>query len=235
VPDASSSKISQKKRRRTSPDSPKSAASFVRRSIASSRACGAARGYRFQLAALSRWAHNCRRVVGPDYFTDLKPVAARGEHSVFQSLDRKLAVKVTHPGKFGYSLHAEGLGATPLEYLERLEWQNHIFGDDIKLIGVTGEESLMGIVTSQPWISEPEFTPPPTECEIAEYLTSLRFRRFEVNPGVSMHFHRRYGIVVADLHVGNVLRSKGKLVPIDVVIGKPGPELRAKIWKLIGV
>ena len=93
----------------------------------------------------------------------------------------------------------------------------------------------MQIVTSQPWITEPEFTPPPTECEIAEYLTSLRFQRFEVNPGVPMHFYRRYGIVIADLHVGNVLRSEGRLVPIDVVMGKPGPELRAKIRHLLGV
>jgi hypothetical protein len=103
------------------------------------------------------------------------------------------------------------------------------------LIGITGEERLMQIVTSQPWITEPEFTPPPTECEIAEYLTSLRFQRFEVNPGVPMHFYRRYGIVIADLHVGNVLRSEGRLVPIDVVMGKPGPELRAKIRHLLGV
>jgi hypothetical protein len=44
-----------------------------------------------------------------------------------------------------------------------------------------------------------------------------------------MYFHRRFGIVVADPHVGNVLRSKGKLVPIDLVIGKPGPALLARI------
>jgi len=50
-----------------------------------------------------------------------------------------------------------------------------------------------------------------------------------------MYFHPRYEIVVADLHVGNVLRSEGKLVPIDVVIGKPGPELRAKIRHLLAV
>jgi len=93
----------------------------------------------------------------------------------------------------------------------------------------------MRIVTSQPWITEPEFSSPPTEREISKYLSSLRFLCFEVNPGVAMHFHRRYGIVIADLHVGNVLRSEGKLVPIDVVIGKPGPELRAKIRHLLGV
>ena len=184
---------------------------------------------------MSRWALKHDKIVDPRFFEELRPFTSRGEHSVFQSLDHKLAIKVTHAGKFGYSLWAEGLSATPLEYLERLEWQNHIFGDDIRLIGLTGSDRLMRIVTSQPWIKEPEYAPPPTEYEISEYLKSLRFECFEVNPGVSMHFHRRYEIVVADLHVGNVLRSEGKLVPIDVVIGKPGPALREKIRRLLGM
>jgi hypothetical protein len=107
-----------------------------------------------QLAALSRWAQRYGKVVKPDFFADLKPFASRGEHSVFQSSNRKLAIKTTHPGQFGYSLRAEGLSATPLEYLERLEWQNHIFGDDIRLIGITGTDHLMQIVTSQPRLSK---------------------------------------------------------------------------------
>jgi predicted trehalose synthase len=41
-------------------------------------------------------------------------------------------------------------------------------------------------------------------------------------------------IVVADLHVGNVLRSKGRLVPIDVVIGKPGQLLKERIREAFG-
>jgi hypothetical protein len=50
-----------------------------------------------------------------------------------------------------------------------------------------------------------------------------------------MYYHRRYKIVIADLHVGNVLRSGGKLVPIDVVIGKPGLPIQIQICKDLGI
>jgi len=39
-------------------------------------------------------------------------------------------------------------------------------------------------------------------------------------------YGRRYGLVIADLHEQNVLTARdGALFPIDVIIGKPSPEL----------
>jgi hypothetical protein len=141
---AATSEISQKKRRRTPSYSPESAASFVRRSVASSRACREARGRVFcERRALLRWAQKYEKVVESDYFADLRFITKRGEHTVYKDHGRALAIKASHAGQFGYSLRAEGASATPLEYLERLAWQNHIFGDDIRIIGVTGGDRLM--------------------------------------------------------------------------------------------
>jgi hypothetical protein len=99
-------------------------------------------------------------------------------------------------------------------------------------MGVIGERRVMQIVTCQPWIPP---CIPATEGEIIDYLESLCFQRFEINPGVPMFFNADLGLVLADVHVGNILRTKRKLVPIDVVMGIPGTELREKIRHLIGV
>jgi hypothetical protein len=50
-----------------------------------------------------------------------------------------------------------------------------------------------------------------------------------------MFFNADLELVLADVHVGNILRTKKKLVPIDVVMGVPGAELREKIRHLVGV
>jgi hypothetical protein len=113
-----------------------------------------------------------------------------------------------------------------------LTWQNHVFGDSVKVIGVIGDRRIMQIVTCQPWIPP---CIPATDAEIIDYLESLHFQRFEINPDVPMFFNEDLEIVLADVHVGNILRTEEKLVPIDVVMGIPGPELRKKIRQLIGV
>ena len=48
----------------------------------------------------------------------------------------------------------------------------------------------------------------------------------ELVPSVPVFYQPDMGIIVADAHDRNILRNEsGRLVPIDLVIGQPGPEL----------
>ena len=51
-------------------------------------------------------------------------------------------------------------------------------------------------------------------------------------PDVPLYFQPEMGIIVADAHDRNILRNEsGRLVPIDLVIGNPGPELLDQILR----
>lgn len=52
---------------------------------------------------------------------------ADAEHVVYYDDARALAIKATHANRFGHSAYAEGVPATPLEYLRRLGWHNAHF------------------------------------------------------------------------------------------------------------
>jgi hypothetical protein len=72
----------------------------------------------------------------------LEAMKAGAEHSAFYDRVSKRVIKVTHSGSFGWSPAAEGLKATPLEYLDRLEWQNYLFSDEIKIVAVVGDKRV---------------------------------------------------------------------------------------------
>ena len=77
------------------------------------------------------------------------------------------------------------------------------------------------IVTSQRFIRG-ENTP---QKEIAAFMLARQFEERLIE-GRRVYYRVGDNIVVADLHDKNVLTtSGGELVPIDVIIGKPGSEL----------
>ncbi|MEO6787520.1 MAG: hypothetical protein ABI318_15425 [Chthoniobacteraceae bacterium] len=157
-------------------------------------------------------------------------VSEGAEHVVFHDPERGVAVKATHVNRFGHSVIAEGAAATPLEYLERLSWQNELFGDDIRIEGVAFDESQLEIVTTQPWIVASASQPSPTQAEIDAYFFDLGFRKAELVSDVPLYFHPELGMLVADAHDRNILRNEsGVLVPIDLVIGRPGADLLRRI------
>jgi hypothetical protein len=67
----------------------------------------------------------------------LPPVFARGgEHQVFFQKRTQRYLKATLPDRqkgYGIALGSFTHGATPAEYLDRLDLQNQIFNDDIRL------------------------------------------------------------------------------------------------------
>jgi hypothetical protein len=218
-------------RRRLAEDSPESAADFVRRSEAAMRASGEGVGsQRAQRTALIDWARGLGKIVPFSYVEQFVRVSEGAEHVVFHDPERGRAVKATHVNRFGHSVTAEGKSASPLEYLERLALQNTLFGDDIRIEGVACDEAQMEIVTTQPWIVASHQHPSPSQTEIDAYFSNLGFCKAELVADVPLFYHRELGILVADAHDRNILRNEsGELVPIDLVIGRPGVDLLRRI------
>ena len=106
--------------------------------------------------------------------------------------------------------------ASALEYLERLQWHNDLFGDDIRLLGVA--ENSGGAVftlTSQPFISG--------ECathdEIAAFQSGLDFELLDEVLGAWIR--RSDGLVMLDAVPRNVIRDEaGWILPIDIIFGR---------------
>ena len=190
---------------------------------------------RAQRTALIDWAKRVGKTLSFSHVEQFARVAEGAEHSVFHDPERGVAVKATHVNRFGHSAFAEGVPATPLEYLERLALQNVLFGDDIRIAGVAFDEAQMEIVTTQPWIVVHSDVPTPALSEIDEYFGALGFRKVELVPDVPIYFQPEAGVIVADAHERNILRNEtGALVPIDLVIGKPGPQLLGRILEKLG-
>ena len=185
---------------------------------------------RAQRIALIQWAESAGKALSFSHVEKFLRVAEGAEHVVFHDPPRGVAVKATHVNRFGHSVIAEGMAASPLEYFERLALQNELFGDDIRIEGVAFDEAQLEIVTTQPWIAASSSRPSPTQPEIDAYFSNLGFCRAELNPDVPLYFHPELGILVADAHDRNILRNEsGVLVPIDLVIGKPAADLLRRI------
>jgi hypothetical protein len=156
----------------------------------------------------------------------LERIKPGAEHDVYYDRQADRVIKLTHPGSFGWSTVREGFRATPLEYLDRLSWQNHVFKDDIRIVAVTGDEKVMRIVTSQPYIFERVESPDVTLEEIDQFFASRNFKKFSINPDAPWFFNHDLGIAIGDANTGNFIRDvEGDVVPIDLVIGYPGPAL----------
>lgn len=224
--------MAQEKSRRPTTDSPKSAARFVRRSADAIRASGERIGqHRAEYLALIEWARVRGRLLPFSHIEQFSFVGDGAEHRVYKDdSEESVAIKATHPNKFGYSTREPGAWATPVEYLKRLAWQNHIFGDDIRIIGVAYEDEQMEVVTSQPWISAHEIRPNPFKEEIDAYMKSFGFAPASLNLDTPLYFSKIHGLLAADAHDRNILRDQeGNLSAIDLVIGPPGEKLREQL------
>lgn len=110
----------------------------------------------------------------------------------------------------------------PSEYLQRLIFQNDLFGDCIELKGILTGETGVQILTSQPWITAHPENPTPSDEEIDAYFEDLSFHRRENLP-VAAYYNAEMDLAVLDAHSQNIIRDEQEqLVPIDIVIGQPG-------------
>jgi hypothetical protein len=91
---------------------------------------------------------------------------------------------------------------------------------------------LLQVVTSQPYNFEADEAPDITSDEIDEFFESRHFDKVALNPNAPWFFNSELNIAVGDGHPGNFIRDiYGEIAPIDLVIGRPGPELLARIYK----
>lgn len=169
-----------------------------------------------------------------DFIEQFSFIGEGAEHRVYKREADKTALKATHPNKFGYSTSDEGCWASPVEYLKRLAWQNQIFGDDIRLVGVAYEDDQMELVHSQPWINVHDIRPNPFKEEIDEYMGRFGFVTSSLDLDTPLYYSRAHRLVAGDAHDRNVLRDQnGDLSAIDLVIGRPGPSILMRIEEFL--
>ena len=204
------------------------AADYLRAGTGAMFEGGASRRELFQseVRFLRSWTQEAGHFLNQDAFKGLRPVTSGAEHEVFFNAANNTAVKLTRAGSYGHSLIEEGRSALPSEYLVRLHYQNELFGDCIRLLGILAGETNLRILTSQPWITAHSQAPTPLEEEIDDYFEDVEFLRIH-SVEVAAYYNSATDIVVLDAHTQNVLRDEnGKLVPIDIVIGHPGEWTR---------
>ncbi len=182
---------------------------------------------------LIAWARESSRLVEPAFY--LTRIEDAGEeHRVWLDEPSQRYFKVTHVGRFGFHVialsdgTAELTGATPLEYLERLQLQNQLFTDDIRLVGVALEREQVVIVTSQEAICGGDVTAE----EMTAFMRKLWFQPLHGlslgRPG-SLAFYRDLDEVAAfDAHPGNFVKDdNGVVLPIDLVMVRADAALQA--------
>lgn len=212
--------------------SPVAAARHVRLGAGAVLARGAGGGrVGAEKICLLEWLRSRRLFVEEDFLSRLRPVSSGAEHVVYHDATRRQAIKITHPNHFGHGVHdASGGGATPLEYLRRLAYHNVLFGDDIRIVGARLDDEALEIITSQPWIVSHRETPVPSQADVDQYLATLGFARSGLFPLGFYFFNRANGLAVADAQPNNILVvPDGRLAPIDLVIGRPGPMLLKRL------
>jgi len=221
-------------------DAPRAAANYVRRSAQSIQASGERIGGKpINLAqaeriALRSWAILNGKKISFGFVEQFKPIGSGAEHRVYHDEEHGLAVKVTHTNRFGHSVFARDTLATPGEYLRRLGWNNVLLGDEFRILGIAFDEEQIEIVSAHRWIEANEDRSVPTEEEIAQYLNRFGFSRL-TDPEIPLFYHAGLKLLLADAHDANVIRNReGNCVAVDVVIGRPGPRLRAEL-KLPGL
>ncbi len=118
---------------------------------------------------------------------------------------------------YGIALGSFDRGATPSEYLDRLDLQNRIFDDDIRLERIVIRNDKPIIVTSQPAIKGVA----PTQIALDELMAGKGYEK--LTDGA--YYDERAGLLIFDLFPRNAIQAaNGHIYPIDPVIQRITPE-----------
>lgn len=228
--------MAQTRGKSPAPDAPRPAANYVRRSAYSIRAYSQRVGKpislpRAERLALCQWATINGKKIPFDFIGQFKPIGSGAEHRVYHDQQNGLAVKATHTNSFGHSVFAPEARATPSDYLRRLAWSNLLLGDEFRILGVAfDDDDQIEIVCAHPWIEAHGSQPAPLLHEISNYLARFGFAGLLHNPYAPLFYHAGLKLLLADANDTNIIRdTKGECAAIDVVIGRPGPALRAEL------
>ena len=146
--------------------------------------------------------------------------AQGGEHQVYFVKRNRRYWKATLPDRqkgYGIALGSFTHGATPSEYLDRLELQNRIFNDDIQLERVVANNGKPIIITSQPAIKGGS----PTQAVLDELMNGKAYEKL----ADGAYYDEPAGLLVFDLFPRNAIQTAdGHVYPIDPVIQRITPD-----------
>ena len=144
-----------------------------------------------------------------------------GEHLVYFHKRTQRYIKATLLERqlgYGIALGSLTRGATPSEYLDRLDLQNLIFHDDIRLERVVANSGKPIIITSQPFIMGVAAT----AAALDELMLVVKGYE-KLTDGA--YYSEREGLLVFDLLPRNaILAADGQIYPIDPVIQRIAPD-----------
>lgn len=116
----------------------------------------------------------------------------------------------------------EFVPGTPLEYLERWQTSNDLFGDDVRLVSViawAGDEVSFGI-------TQPQYHGVPAEPrEIEGFFLRAGWQRLRDPSGHVIFFNHAFGVMAIDAERRNCYITDGELQPFDVILRRPDEEM----------
>lgn len=189
--------------------------------------------------SLARWADD-RSAIRSKTSPPHKDELTGGEHLVTLNPLGGIVFKSTHPGKFGFGVDLElirpkgwkakpritaGLvDATPTEYLNRLAWQNEIFQDGIRVLGVVRYPQGLSVLTTQPFYEGRR-----TEQSVIDaWFVEQGWDKLPTKDGG--FYNPARDLLIMDAFPRNVLTlTDGDIFPFDVVIVQPSDNLKARL------
>ncbi len=170
-------------------------------------------------------------------------IGGGAEHLVEQAPDPSRVLKHTRDGEenpdvaadFGYvvdsTYNLQGTGAykgtlilrpaTPSEYVCRLDAQNEVFGDDLRIEGITKINNRLGFAVSQRAIKGVE----PSPSEIESLMKRMGFEKVGAARIGNNHmmgktwYELRSRILVSDTKPDNFKKdAHGQLIPLDLIV-----------------
>lgn len=173
---------------------------------------------------LLQWARENKRILPENWNRELTWADRGREHHIWVDRQSTRVYKSTYGRRFGLGF-SRAEDANALEYLTRIRLCNALFNTELRFEGVWPYQNEVRIVTSQRFIRG-DNTP---QEKVTEFMEARQFERRWIATRL-VYYRSSDNLVVADLHEQNVLTTRsGALVPIDVIIGKPGADLEAAL------
>jgi hypothetical protein len=153
------------------------------------------------------------------------------EHQVWFQAESASYLKATWPGFFGLLVvhrSDEEPKASPIDYLERWQLHNELFGDRVGFLGVLDSPSGLRLLIRQPAIAGA----PATDEQIRQFFTAAGWMPFVVGGNLAF-FDPEEQVVISDTHRANlILMADGLLAPIDLRVQRISGSLLDTVKRL---
>ena len=198
-----------------------------------------------EVAVLENWARDTGCWLTSDEWKLWDSSLGMGEHHLHRRGDR--VFKATKKVRFGVYPSCSGRATgdpvdqlkltrgTPHQYLTRLEllnrWARTLDGMGVepmnRLEGCAGIDGGFSIITSQPWF--PHDTEQTTPQDIAAWMARHEFKL--ITAGI--WYQRALNLALFDVKPSNMIRSRGHIIPIDVIPIEPSDRMKLLIENAI--